>query len=113
MVGEMTIELATGRSVLATAIRVADVFLTLRNPTLEDAHDLMQDYQIAKWVVNQGAFRLVNQAMDVVGGSSFMSSHALSRPYRDIHAGPFMRPGSWPEARKYIGRVALHCYPDS
>jgi alkylation response protein AidB-like acyl-CoA dehydrogenase len=113
MIGEMAIELATCRSVLATATRSADQFLTLKNPSLEEAHGLMQDYQIAKWVVNQGAIRLVNHAMDVVGGSSFMSSHVLSRLYRDVRAGPFMQPGSRPEAREYIGQVALLRFPDS
>ncbi len=113
MVGEMQIELSTCRSVLTTATRAADDFLALEAPTLEQAHALMQDYQVAKWVVNQGAIRLVNSAMDVVGGSSFMSNHPLSRLYRDVRAGPFMQPGSRPEAREYIGQVALRRYPEA
>lgn len=113
LVGEMHIELATCRAVLATATRAADAFLAIGSPTAEQAHGLMQDYQTAKWVVNQGAIRLVNHAMDVVGGSSFMNQHPLSRLYRDVRAGPFMQPGSRPEAREYIGRVALGLYPEA
>jgi alkylation response protein AidB-like acyl-CoA dehydrogenase len=113
MVGEMEIELATCRSIMQQAALRADAFLSLAHPTLAEAHELMKDYQCTKWVVNQGAIRLVNQAMDVVGGSSFVHSHPLARLYRDVRAGPFMQPGSRPEARAYIGQVTLGQFPDA
>lgn len=113
LVAEMEIELAVARSVMARATAGADQFLTLPSPTLEQAHELMKDYQATKWIVNGAAIRLVNQAMDIVGGSSFMSGNVLSRLYRDVRAGPFMQPGSRPEARGYIGQVALGLYPEA
>ena len=73
----------------------------------------MQDYQSAKWTVNRGAIRIVSQAMDLVGGAAFMSNHPLSRLYRDVRAGPFMQPYSPPEAREYVGKVALGLLPEA
>ena len=72
----------------------------------------MRDYQCAKWTVNQNAIQIASRAMDVCGGSSFMSRHELSRLYRDVRAGPFMQPFSPTEAREYVGRIALGLYPD-
>jgi len=73
----------------------------------------MKDYQCAKWVVNRGAIDIVSKAMDLVGGSAFMSAHPLSRLYRDVRAGPFMQPYSPSEARAYVGKVALGLMPDA
>ncbi|MCP5180926.1 MAG: acyl-CoA/acyl-ACP dehydrogenase [Pseudomonadales bacterium] len=112
MTGEMAIELATCRDVLLATARRADAFLRVPQPTLAQSHELMRDYQTAKWVVNRGAINIVNTAMDLVGGSSYMQSSTLSRLYRDVRAGPFMQPGARPEAREYIGRVALGDYPE-
>jgi alkylation response protein AidB-like acyl-CoA dehydrogenase len=116
LVGEMEIELATCRAMLAQAGEAADRFLArARNeaPTLSDAHELMKDYQCAKWVVNRGAVDIVSRAMDLVGGAGYSSSHPLPRLYRDVRAGPFMQPYSPTEAREYVGRVALGILPEA
>ena len=71
-VGEMEIELAKCRSILQQAGMGADeLFARLqgKSPSLEEAHELMKDYQCAKWVVNQGAIEIVSRAMDLVGGA--------------------------------------------
>ena len=59
----------------------------------------------------QNAIGIVSRAMDVCGGSAFMSRHELSRLYRDVRAGPFMQPFSPTEAREYIGQIALGMPP--
>ncbi|MDA1076280.1 MAG: acyl-CoA/acyl-ACP dehydrogenase [Proteobacteria bacterium] len=113
MVAEMEIDLATCQALMARACDLLDTFLSLDAPTHAQAHEMLKDYQSAKWVINNKAIHIVNHAMDLVGGRSFMSNHRLARLYRDVRAGPFMQPFSRPEAREYVGRVALGDYPDS
>ena len=115
-VGEMEIELARCRSILQQAGIGVDEWLASAEenpPTLESAHQLMKDYQCAKWVVNRGAIDIVDKAMDLVGGGGFMNSHPLARLYRDVRAGPFMQPHSPTELRGYVGQVALGLLPDA
>lgn len=114
LVGEMDIELWAARALLGDVARRIDTVLEehgSETPSLELAHACMRDYQCAKWVVNQGAIHVVSRAMDVAGGGAFMSSHELSRLYRDVRAGPFMQPFSPTEAREYVGQIALGEYP--
>lgn len=115
-VGEMEIELTQCRGTLAQAGAGVDAWLANaaeQPPTLEQAHELMQSYQAAKWVVNRGAISIVDKAMDLAGGSGFMTSNALSRLYRDVRAGPFMQPHAAVDIRGYVGQVALGVYPES
>ncbi len=115
-VGEMEILLASCRSILQQAGSGADRFLATlgdKPPAMAAAHELMKDYQSAKWVVNRGAIEIVSKAMDLVGGGGFMSKHPLSRLYRDVRAGPFMQPFAPTEAREYVGKVALGLYPEA
>jgi alkylation response protein AidB-like acyl-CoA dehydrogenase len=116
LVGEMDIELAKCRSILQQTTRGVDEFLLRygnRQPPVEAAHEIMKDYQAAKWVVNRGAIDIVSKAMDLFGGAGFMSSQPLSRLYRDVRAGPFMQPYSPTEAPAYVGQVALGLLPDA
>jgi alkylation response protein AidB-like acyl-CoA dehydrogenase len=115
MVGEMEIELAKCRSILQQVGAGVDDWLAeavQTPPTIERAHQLMKDYQLAKWVVNQGAIDIVSREMDLVGGAGFMNSHPLARLYRDVRAGPFMQPHAPVELRGYVGQVALGLFPD-
>jgi alkylation response protein AidB-like acyl-CoA dehydrogenase len=116
MMGEIEIELASCRSILQQAGAGVDEFLARyakEPPPLDAAHELMKDYQCAKWVVNRGAIEIVSRAMDLVGGGGFMNAHPLARLYRDVRAGPFMQPFSPPEAREYVGKVALGILPQA
>ncbi len=114
-VGEMEIEITQCRGVLAQAGRGVDDWLarTVPNPpTLAQAHELMQSYQAAKWIVNRGAINIVDHALNLSGGAGFMNRHPLSRLYRDVRAGPFMQPHAVVDIRSYVGQVALGEYPD-
>ena len=113
LVGEMEIELAKCRSILSAAATAMDDYLAADEaPTLASAHNLMKDYQAAKWVVNRGAIDIVSKAMDLLGGAGYTNKHPLARLYRDVRAGPFMQPFAPTEAREYVGQVALECYPE-
>jgi alkylation response protein AidB-like acyl-CoA dehydrogenase len=113
MVAEMEIDLATCQALMARACTLLDEYLALPKPTLTEAHEILKDYQSAKWVINDKAIQIVNKAMDLVGGRSFMAGHPLARLYRDVRAGPFMQPFSRPEARDYVGRVMLGELPNT
>jgi alkylation response protein AidB-like acyl-CoA dehydrogenase len=114
---EMEISLATAQSILARLGEQLDAFMAATNggaeATYEQGHELMKDYQSAKWVVNRNAIDIVGQAMDVCGGGGFLARNPLSRLYRDVKAGPFMQPYSPIDAREYVGKVLLGEYPQS
>jgi alkylation response protein AidB-like acyl-CoA dehydrogenase len=113
---EMEISLATSQSILARLGEKIDAFMAATKggaeATYEASHELMKDYQTAKWVVNRHAIDIVSQAMDLSGGGGFMARNPLSRLYRDVRAGPFMQPHSPIDAREYVGQVLLGAYPD-
>lgn len=114
---EMEISLATAQSILARLGEQLDAFMAATNggaeATYEQGHELMKDYQSAKWVVNRNAIDIVGQAMDVCGGGGYLARNPLSRLYRDVKAGPFMQPYSPIDAREYVGKVLLGEYPQS
>lgn len=113
-VAEMQIKLATSHSLLSQTSSALDLFLAEgRMPTLDEGHELMKDYQCAKWVVNEQAIEVVSQAMDLAGGGGFVNHSPLARWYRDVRAGPFMQPYSRVDMREYIGRVALKDLPEA
>lgn len=116
LVGEMEIELSQCRSILQQAAQNMDVFVARyasTTPPIEAAHEIMKDYQSAKWVVNRGAINIVSHAMDLLGGAGFMNEHILGQLYRDVRAGPFMQPYAPTEAKEYVGRVTLGLFPEA
>ena len=114
---EMEIFLATSQSILARLGVQLDDFMAETEggakATYAQGHELMKDYQSAKWVVNRHAIDIVSQAMDLSGGGGFMAGNPLSQLYRDVRAGPFMQPYSPIDAREYMGRVLLGDLPDA
>jgi alkylation response protein AidB-like acyl-CoA dehydrogenase len=113
---EMEISLAAAQSILARLGMHLDDFMAATNggatATYEQGHELMKDYQSAKWVVNRHAIEIVGQAMDLSGGGGYLARNPLSRLYRDVRAGPFMQPYSPIDAREYMGKVLLGAYPE-
>lgn len=113
---EMEVGLAASQSLLARLGERLDAFMEETgggaNASYEDGHELMRDYQTAKWVVNRQAIDIVSQAMDLFGGGGFMAGNPLTRLYRDVRAGPFMQPHSPIDAREYLGRVLVGDLPE-
>lgn len=114
---EMEILLATSQSMMSRIGARLDEFMAETKggaaATYAESHELMKDYQSAKWVVNRNAIDIVSQAMDLFGGGGFMAGNPLTRLYRDVRAGPFMQPYSPIDAREYVGRVLLGDYPEA
>lgn len=114
---EMEILLATSQCILARIGQQLDQFMEDTDggvkATYEQGHELMKDYQSAKWVANRNAITIVSQAMDLFGGGGYMAKNPLTRLYRDVRAGPFMQPHSPIDARDYVGRVLLEAYPEA
>lgn len=114
IVAEIEIDIAACRALVARLGTIADDFLA-RYPQSDapvaEANALMKEVQCMKYVVNRKAIEVVDRAMIVCGGSSYMSKHPLSRLYRDARAGPFMQPFAPYEALEYIGKVTLELEP--
>ena len=115
VVAEMALELARCRATLGAAAVEMDGYFARHSgldAQIEAAHQLMADYQAAKWTVNQGAIDIVSKAMDLLGGGGYTNTHVLARLYRDVRAGPFMQPFGPAELREYVGQVTLGRYPE-
>ena len=74
---------------------------------MEELHELMAAFQGSKLVVQRKAIDVVDKALQLSGGSGYLSASPLGRWYRDVRAGPFMQPLSANDAHEYIGRVGL------
>jgi alkylation response protein AidB-like acyl-CoA dehydrogenase len=106
-VAEMHVALLTCQSTVEAAYIAIDSVLSMREPPSDVVHAASARFQCAKIVVQRTAAEVVDRAMTVSGGRSFLTRDPLSRLYRDVHAVGFMQPFSPIEAYRYIGAVAL------
>jgi alkylation response protein AidB-like acyl-CoA dehydrogenase len=114
LIAEIEIDLAASRAILGRTAMTADAFFEQRPAEgipLHELHELMKDFQCAKWFVNRKAIDIVDRALTASGGAGYLSKHPLARLYRDVRAGPFMQPFSPNEAFEYIGKVTLGLDP--
>ncbi len=116
-VAENEIDLAACRGILGRAAQSYDDFYQTDtgarvSVSSEQAFQIMKNTACAKKFVMDRSGVMVDRAMTLVGGSSFLNSNTLSRLYRDVRAGPFMRPWSRNEATEIIGLVALGVDPN-
>ena len=115
VLAEMEILLATSQGILGRYGEDLVRFMRETNygvdATFKQGHEIMKDYQSAKWVVNRNVIDIVSPTMDLSGGGGFMARNPLSRLYRDVRAGPFMQPYSPNDARDYVGNVLLGTHP--
>lgn len=114
LVAEMEIDISTCRALVDRLGRVSDEFLEqypYGEAPVDDSAAMMKEVQCMKHVVNRKAIEVVDRAMIVCGGGAYMSTHPLSRLYRDVRAGPFMQPFAPYEALEYIGKVVLGFEP--
>lgn len=113
LIGEIEVALSTCRAMLGRLGLLLDQMLAqpVADIGLDELYPLARETQAAKLVTNRAAIDIVDRALSIVGGASYMSGHPLSRLYRDVRAGPFMQPYSPHEAHEFIGRVALGLDP--
>jgi alkylation response protein AidB-like acyl-CoA dehydrogenase len=100
-VAETEIDLAAARAMLERTGRAVDAALAVSaapDAPLGPLHALHRDFRCTKYVVNQHAIRIVDRALTLSGGASYLAESPLSRLYRDVRAGPFMQPFSPNEA---------------
>jgi len=100
---EMEVLLETARSVLA---RHARDMMSGALYTELDVQDGMARAVLAKHVACTNAVRIVDRAVDVVGGAGYFKRFPLERMYRDVRAGPIM-PYNALEALDLFGRTSL------
>lgn len=112
-IAEMRVGLAAARAAMERTCVAVDELLARPTKTLsmDDVHEVTADWQCTKLVVNRAAADIVDRAMNLAGGGSYLSGHPLGRMYRDVRAGPFMQPYAPGEALEFIGRVALGLDP--
>jgi alkylation response protein AidB-like acyl-CoA dehydrogenase len=100
---EMEIALETARAVLwrhTDEVISGDLFEQF------SVQEGMARSVLAKYVPCNNAIRIVDLALEVVGGAGYFRRSPLERMYRDVRAGVIM-PYNNPEARSLFGRNAL------
>jgi alkylation response protein AidB-like acyl-CoA dehydrogenase len=80
LIGQMELELRTARQMLYAAAERWD-----REPTQRAA--MKPQLGLAKLIATNGAIRIVDLAMRIVGGTSLSKNYPLERYYRDVRAG--------------------------
>jgi alkylation response protein AidB-like acyl-CoA dehydrogenase len=68
---------------------------------------MMVPFQCAKMTVNQLALDIVNDCLTLVGGAAYSAADPLSRLYRDVRAGWFMQPYTYPDGVDFLSGQAL------
>ncbi|BDM71241.1 acyl-CoA dehydrogenase [Streptomyces nigrescens] len=68
---------------------------------------MMFAFQRAKLMVNKLAPDIVADCLTVIGGASYAGANPLSRLYRDVRAGSFMHPFTYPDAVEYLSTEAV------
>ncbi|GAA3233923.1 acyl-CoA dehydrogenase family protein [Dactylosporangium siamense] len=73
----------------------------------ERGRRMMTPFQCAKMTVNQLSLGIVNDSVTIVGGAAYTATHPLARLVRDVRAGWFMQPYSYPDGVSYLTAQAL------
>jgi alkylation response protein AidB-like acyl-CoA dehydrogenase len=106
LIGQNEVDLFSARAALECIARLVDA-----GQSSGAVPEFRRENQAMKWTVEHNAIAIVNRAMTVSGGAGFMSSHPLSRLYRDVRAGPFMQPVGEYEVMEFVGKLTLGIDP--
>jgi alkylation response protein AidB-like acyl-CoA dehydrogenase len=112
-VAELDTELFAAKSMQRTHMMDVDRLYAEYSPRsaqLEDLRVFLAASYATKHYVEQAAIRIVNKAMDLAGGGSYVTSSDFGRWYRDVRALPFMAPSAT-EMTQIIGQVSLGLAP--
>ncbi len=114
LVAEIDARLFALRATAGTALTEADLLsASLAGDPAERGRRMMRAFQYAKMIVNEFGLKVVNDCLTVVGGSTYVNAHPLSRLYRDIRAGWFMQPYTYPDGVDFLSAQALGITQDN
>lgn len=104
MLADLEVRMAAARGTLHTVLVDVDARVTNTAPRslpAKTARELMRECVTAGIVVERAAIEVVDLAMQICGGSSYVAGHPLGRLCRDVRAAMFMRPYApaeeWPD----------------
>jgi acyl-CoA dehydrogenase len=99
LIGEMENELAAAKYAHRDMVEAA---ACCEEPGPETTNRVM----VGRTLVGRAAVRVVEKAMEAVGGSSFFRASGLERLFRDVQGARFHRPQERPQLR-FSGSLAL------
>ncbi|MFE4356416.1 acyl-CoA dehydrogenase [Kitasatospora xanthocidica] len=107
LVAEVEARLYAARATTAAALAEADALTAgVPDPAVRGPR-MMTAFQCAKLTLNRLAPDIVNDCLTIVGGASYAGSSSLARLYRDVRAGWFMQPYTYPDAVDHLSARAL------
>lgn len=112
LVAEIEARLFGLRSAATAALATADAV----DPTLDPAERgqrMMAAFQCAKLIVNRAAAATVEDCLTIVGSAAYDGRHPLARLHRDVRAGWFMQPHTYPDAVDFLSAHALRLDRDN
>jgi len=112
-VAAMDIELMAAKAMQRAHLLDVDRFFseyTPRTAPLEELRAASAASRATKTYVEDASMGVVNKAMSLAGGGSYVSGSDFARWYRDVRALPFMAPQAT-ESLQFIGKVALGLVP--
>jgi alkylation response protein AidB-like acyl-CoA dehydrogenase len=108
LIAAMDARLYSLRTTVAAALRTADHYAYgFDGDPGERGRRMMSTFQRAKFMVNKLAPEIVSDCLTVIGGASYTGASPLARWYRDVRAGAFMHPFTFPDAVDYLSEVAM------
>jgi len=96
---EMYISLEAARAFVRRSAR------RLSDPDSRDEHAIALSIATRQFAT-QAAIRVVDQALELVGGAAFFKKLPFERLYRDVRAGGFHPPNRW-DSLEFIGKAEL------
>ncbi|MEU6622796.1 acyl-CoA dehydrogenase family protein [Streptomyces litmocidini] len=108
LLAEIEARLYALRTTVGSTLSVADhLAYEFDGDPAERGRRMMFDFQRAKLTVNRLAPEIVSDCLSVIGGASYSGSHPLARLYRDVRAGAFMHPFTYPDAVDWLSDATL------
>ncbi|WP_093798923.1 acyl-CoA dehydrogenase family protein [Streptomyces sp. Wb2n-11] len=108
LLAEIESRLYALRTTVGGTLSVADhLAYEFDGDPVERGRRMMFDFQRAKLMVNRLAPEIVSDSLSVIGGASYSGSHPLARLYRDVRAGAFMHPFTYPDAVDWLSHATL------
>jgi alkylation response protein AidB-like acyl-CoA dehydrogenase len=103
LIADIDAHLFTVRTLVGATLATADYFAyEFDGDPAERGRRMMVPFQQTKLVVNRLAPRIVADCLTVIGGASYAASHPLARLYRDVRAGSFMHPFTYPDGVDFL-----------